>query len=389
MKIAFLCGSLEPWRDGVGDYTRHLAADLKAAGHEVLLVALADPFVDSLVDVQSEVSGVAILRLPKTLWQSRQLQAVQAALNDFAADWVSLQMVIYSYDDRGLLHDLGQQLIRLGGPAHRHVMLHELWIGAGERSSIKDRVTGWMQKQLLLRALRQWSPQVIHTSNPLYRQQLHSEGLRALPLRIPGSLNIDAVSHEEARTNLAYRLGLSGDPADQVLIAGVFGSVHQEWADTNCLRRLHQAALDKRRKLLLVHMGRAGVAGGALWQQLRTTLAGTIEMHALGELAPDELSRVLRGLDLGVATTPWAVAGKSSTISALLEHGVPVLVTRNDYQLRGQRTPEPDSHPLLLRFTGSLPELIFRSDEELRRPNSGKPISAVLMTDLSGNNKHL
>jgi hypothetical protein len=40
MRIVFLCFSLEPGRDGVGDYTRALAGELIRPGHEVCAVAM-------------------------------------------------------------------------------------------------------------------------------------------------------------------------------------------------------------------------------------------------------------------------------------------------------------------------------------------------------------
>ena len=51
MKFAFICGSLEPGRNGVGDYTRRLAGELAAQGHECLLVSLND------VDHVDELGG--------------------------------------------------------------------------------------------------------------------------------------------------------------------------------------------------------------------------------------------------------------------------------------------------------------------------------------------
>jgi len=383
MRVAFLCGSLEPWRDGVGDYTRRLANDLQAAGHQVLVIALADPFIDRVVELHQEPGGIAVLRLPKALWQARQLQAVQVALDSFAPDWVSLQLVVYAYDDRGLLRDLGQQLQRLSGTARRHVMFHELWIGAAAHCPMKERLVGWLQRQLLLRALKRWQPLVSHTSNPVYRQLLQREGLQALPLRVPGSIVIERISHRDARAALATRLRLTAEQGGQMIMAGVFGAVHPEWAHAPVLQRLQLSCAAQGRQLVLLHMGRAGAAGNALWQQLRSTLAGKVPLHSLGELPPRELSEVLRGLDMGLATTPWALAGKSSTIAAMLEHGVPVVITRNDYLLRGQSTPEPDSHPLLLRYVDDLPDVVLQPDDPRRTPGTGTPISSTLLDELS------
>ena len=40
MKLIFICGSLEPGRDGVGDYTRRLAGELIRQGHQIAIIAL-------------------------------------------------------------------------------------------------------------------------------------------------------------------------------------------------------------------------------------------------------------------------------------------------------------------------------------------------------------
>jgi hypothetical protein len=52
MKIIFLCGSLEPGCDGVGDYTRRLAGELIKQGHHIAAVALNDQYL------QEEFTGM-------------------------------------------------------------------------------------------------------------------------------------------------------------------------------------------------------------------------------------------------------------------------------------------------------------------------------------------
>jgi len=67
MKIILVCSSLEPDRDGVGDYSRLLAGALITQGHECTLLALNDKFVR---DVQHDVQlannlKVYVLRIPR------------------------------------------------------------------------------------------------------------------------------------------------------------------------------------------------------------------------------------------------------------------------------------------------------------------------------------
>ena len=58
------------------------------------------------------------------------------------------------------------------------------------------------------------------------------------------------------------------------------------------------------------------------------------------------ISDVLQLLDLGIATTPLALAGKSATVAAMEDHGLPVVFLRDDWRLRSGTTPEPRPHSL-------------------------------------------
>ena len=42
MNILFICGSAEPGKDGVGDYTRRLCGELLRTGHRTRILALCD-----------------------------------------------------------------------------------------------------------------------------------------------------------------------------------------------------------------------------------------------------------------------------------------------------------------------------------------------------------
>ena len=62
---------------------------------------------------------------------------------------------------------------------------------------------------------------------------------------------------------------------------------------------------------------------------------------------------LLAECDLGVATSPWALIGKSGSVAAFLEAGLPVVVTRGEWRRRRGGTPEPEAHPLLFKWTGA------------------------------------
>jgi hypothetical protein len=50
----------------------------------------------------------------------------------------------------------------------------------------------------------------------------------------------------------------------------------------------------------------------------------------LGESPPETLSVTIQALDFGAVATPLAMLEKSGAAAAFADHGVPVVVTRND-----------------------------------------------------------
>ena len=64
----------------------------------------------------------------------------------------------------------------------------------------------------------------------------------------------------------------------------------------------------------------------------------------LGELPAEQISWMLQETDIGLATTPWPVIEKSSSAAAFLDHGIPVLVSREDSTFR--RVPSDPAVPL-------------------------------------------
>jgi hypothetical protein len=113
----------------------------------------------------------------------------------------------------------------------------------------------------------------------------------------------------------------------------------------------------------------------------------------LGELSAARISQYLRNLDFGIAATAWLLIGKSGATAAMLDHGLPVMVTRDDYKPRQVLQLEPPADPLLIpadqdvsaRFITGLPrrtphnsaadlavELVRRMEASRSVPRFGK-----------------
>ena len=351
MRIALLCMSVEPGRDGVGDYVLQLARAASTRGHTCQIVALADRFIEQPSVGLDPQDGFEIVRIPVAQWARTEINLAVERLAQFRPDWVSLQMVCYGFEKRGLLWRSVARFARLRAAPNRHLMFHELWIGAGRKSPPKDRAIGWIQRRLLQRTTRMWSPKVIHTSNAVYREMLHRAKINAQELPLPGNIPVLEVDPVVARARILQQLNPALPPG-QSLLAAVFGSIHPQWRDPTWMDQVASLCTQQNRRLVIVQFGRAGMSGLEVLHSLRSHTAGRVDFLELGERPAEEISALLQGVDFGVATTPWPLIGKSGTAAAMLEHGLPVLVTREDAVLRGRTlaTSTSASHPRLFRL---------------------------------------
>jgi hypothetical protein len=314
-RIAFLCGCLERGCDGVGDYTALLAAECARRGYATLCVALNDPYTSGAV------ADDGLLRLSAALpWRSR-VKLAREAVERFRADTVSLQWVPYGFDARGVPWGIEEGLAAIIGGRPAQVMGHEIWIGAEMGASVKHRLIGAVQRTVMRRIVRALKPGCVQTSNAVYAALLKREGMEAEVLPMFGAIPVTGV--EVCRKEGVMRLGM-------------FGTLHPQWPPEPLLERLR--GLGKR--VEIEHIGRMG-SGEEVWRAMERRYGGGIVFHRHGEQPPELVSQVLMSLDFGIATTPLALIGKSATAAAMLEHGLPVIVNRDDVRYAGIDAEKP------------------------------------------------
>ena len=337
MKLAFFCGSLEPGRDGVGDYARRLAGEMARRGHAILCVALNDPHVDKIISLPQEMEGVSVpaLRLPSTMPWSQRMERLRGQLEEFHPDWISLQFVPFAFQPRGICLGLGQRLASLRTKAHWHFMFHELWLGLDEHASFKHRVWGALQRLAILDMQGRLRPRLISTQSEPYRTALARENIVAQIL--PLFSNIPRTEDDGWETQLKPLLEKSVKkvPArGELYLAGVLGAVHSEWKIELTLNTLLPLVKRFNKRLVLVFLGKNNMSASAFFE-LKTLLGKQAEIIVTGERSGAEISQILNALDLGLATSPQQNIQKSGSVAAMQEHGLPVLVTRDDWHLRG------------------------------------------------------
>lgn len=369
MKIAFLCGNLQPGRDGVGDYSRRLAAELVRQGQACVLVALNDSQAHGNCPSHQEIEGITlpVLRLSnKISWVDRGA-AVRGWLGNFKPDWISFQFVPFGFHPKGMRLGLGAWLESLNLNSAWHIMFHELWLGLGESAPAKDRIYGAVQRHITLNIIERLQPRIINTHAEPYLRVLKREGIPATIL--PLFSNIPRAEDDAWDKLLAPLLAktMEAVPDRSVLyLAGVLGGVHPEWSAEQTVDVLLPLVRRSQKRLVLVFLGKNNLPPAA-FNEMKQTMKGEAEIIVTGERSETEISQILNTLHLGLATSPREMIQKSGSVAAMLEHGLPVLVTRDDWHLRGASKLRVDPVPGLLSpadFSGlrTLPE---RYDEPL------------------------
>jgi len=361
MKIAFIVRNLEPGRDGVGDYTRRLAGELIRQGHGVRIISLNDKVengkqkaeignddrisafsfhLSAFLEIQnSDGTDVECLRLPRTMRWPQRVELARQWLDEFNSDWLSLQFVPFGFHPKGLCFGLGKRLAAINSKAQWHIMFHELWLGLAEHSTVKHRLWGALQRCIVRDLIRRLRPRVVHTHAEPYRIVLDREGIKAVIL--PLFSNISVVSGN-AWTDLiapllAEREAGSGE-RNQFYLAGVFGAVHPEWDAEVAVVTLLPLVRRFQKRLVLVFFGKSNLYPERLGR-LKSQLENRAGVVMAGERPANEISLIMRTMDLGLATSPRQMIQKSASVAAMLEHGLPVLVIRDDWHLRGLDSP--------------------------------------------------
>lgn len=329
MRIVFLCGCLEPGQDGVGDYTRRLAAELGRQGHEVNLIALHDRRITSavLTDTQLEDDQtIPVFRLSSQLsWPERTTKA-RAYINTVNPGWISLQYVPFSFHDRGLSTQLASVMKQLSAGRSVHIMFHEVWLGLSKQSSRRHIVWGLLQRQLISSLIKACNAPVVHTHTPLYER--HLNGLRIQASLLPLFSNIPVVS----RQNSQFITDQSNSQQIRfVFFGGIFPNapIDQFAAEAAAYATKRQKVID------LTIIGRSGPEQ-AVW--ISAWRAHGLTVQVLGEQSPAQISAALNQSSIGLSTTPVVLAGKSGSIAAMHAHGLPVLCVAAPWQPRRVHT---------------------------------------------------
>jgi hypothetical protein len=324
-----MTGGLEPDKDGVGDYTRWLAVESARQGASCRLLALADRHITSVV-AGGDPSGLEVLRLPFSMPWAVRVRLAKDFVSALPADWVSLQFVPYSFQRWGIAAKLVRAMPALVGCARLHVMFHEVWIDGG--ASMRRQLLSAAQRHAV-QALANYPPALMHTSNATYQHALAQQRIFAGTLPLFGSIPVSSGTAESWLASLLAGAGcdalLNPEHRRQWWLFAFFGTMHPVWPPQPLLEELFAAAAGAGKRIALIAVGRLG-AGEPIWARMQEDAGARVPMLRLGEQPAQRISELFNSVDFGVATSPLALIGKSATVAAMFDHGLPVVVNRDD-----------------------------------------------------------
>jgi hypothetical protein len=116
---------------------------------------------------------------------------------------------------------------------------------------------------------------------------------------------------------------------------------------------------------------------------MRCDYEHSIVFGKLGEQSAADISQLLQNADFGIATSPWQLIGKSGSAAAMLDHGLPVIVNRDDWHLRSEIAKMDAQDPLLHRLDDSLEDQLVAGLTKRKPVHRLPAIAAQLIQKMS------
>lgn len=320
VKVLFVCGSMEPGRDGVGDYTRELAGALHSIGVEAEIIAIMDRDAAGILKEPQSArdKNINVTRLSKFLSFSKRKKEYQNLVAEFKPDFISLQYVPYAFSPKGIPLTLSTFLKLENHISNWHFMIHEVYIGT--KGHFKNKIIQRLQIAALKMLVNRLQPSVIHTTVPSYQSQLKTIGVGSDILGLFGNIPISK--------------SFSRDHTDKTFRGVYFGAPPKEDNFQNFINAINQYLHKTDDMMEVVLCGQSGEKGKKFAAALRNGInSKRFDIVEKGRMAADELSNLFLTRDFAIARISPYLLGKSGSAIAMLEHGLPLWVPLAQSQL--------------------------------------------------------
>ena len=321
MKICFITGQKESKQCGISDYVELIIQELEKLGHEIERY-----FIHKCSE---ELTDLPI------------------------ADLYSIQFAPYAFAYNGLPNQILKCLAQKLQDKQVHLNLHEIWVGAYPRANWKERVIGWLQKNLTVRFINKCKPAWVTSSNAAALDRLKLAGIPARFLylfgNIPYSDNSKATTKGQTLKVTFFGTPYADFPYDR--LGGFFSTLSK--------------TSGKKLKIILIGRQREDAGCNRLYSMCKKN---EFLIERTGELSTNLISEQLQKCSLGVCTTPYDVIGKSGATAAMLEHGLPVLAYDDgDTPQESLFVPDPFKDQIFLINAHSSIEKLLKYLEKPRK----------------------
>lgn len=336
-RILFICGSLEPGRDGVGDYCRKLAGEFLRKGNQAAMVSLNDSHITVPVD-EKQLDGlenIPVLRLPSIFRENEKLAMAAQWINEFNPEIISIQYVPFAFHQRGMPFGIGDYFKKLTGGRKVHLMFHEIWQGESSESTVKDKIVGFLQKRISMSFISAVKPAWITTTNDYYQNCFLKAGVETVKIPVFSNMPTGQLNKSDLLPFLPVEIGAH---REKYLIGCFFGSlIYQPEMIAKLGLLSERVKTELKKELLITHIGKSkGVE-----QQFLTIAAQTgIKTFVIGIKPEQEIANYLVHMDIGLTNYPKILYEKSGSVAALLNNGCPTLFLREGFEKDGREIDE-------------------------------------------------
>jgi hypothetical protein len=268
---------------------------------------------------------------------------------------VSLQFVCYGFHRKGIVYRELWWLPILLKNYRLHLMFHELWVGHGVFSTPKNNIVGAIQRLFIRILVKIIRPSVVDTSNEFYRRSLLGIGVKSGILPMFGAI---PVAPAKGTPWIFADIRANGGPdlsrdRSGYWLSGIFGHILDHWPAEKLFDKLSNWAAAAGRHVIVAMVGVTSTHKAALRQRWAGQFP-SIHFIDAGPRSPREVSEFFSALDFGVTSHPFYTLGKSSSVAAMLEHGLPVISDWGDIA------------PGITPVSTPLSRLIWQDDRQLR-----------------------
>jgi len=289
-----------------------------------------DKFVSNIVEETQidQDTHIHVIRLPYKNGYTYNSKIAKHFLNIFNPDWVSLQYVSYSFQNKGLPFYFSKSFNILSQGRNLHIMFHEIWVGITKDRNYKSRVIGYIQKYIIKNFIQKTNPKFISSTNKFYSLAINSLGYKNEIIPLFSNIKQFSITLEDI--NFFYnQINITDKESKNCILVGLFRSIHEIKFIENPLKQiLENNILNK--KVFLISFGRNTITEKQLLNNLVIKYANFIIYIDLGFLNELQISTILHNIDYGIASTQKLKLAKSGTFAAFKLHGVKTLYYDNN-----------------------------------------------------------